>query len=309
VTSITVSISPPQRFWRASLAERRADLAAIADAGLDGLHYADHVSFRGGHGTDALVLLGALSQLEERLTLHAGVYLLPLRHPVPVARQLATLAELAPGRVHLGVGVGGEDRHEIEVCGVDPRTRGRRCDESLTVLRGLLTGRPVSFHGSFFELDDALIVPPPDPPIPIVVGGRSDAAVRRAGIHGDGWLAAWVSHRRFGEAVELCAATAETAGRDPSGFRHGLQLWVGLDPAGEPARGYVAEAMEAFYGVPFATFERYTPAGTAAEVADQLSPYVAAGARYLALTPCSANADLALEQLAEVRRLLVSRSG
>ncbi len=307
--TVSVSISPAQRFWRASVAERRADLAAIADAGIDGLHYADHVSFRGGFGTDALVLLGALSQLEERLDVHAGVYLLPLRHPVPVARQLATLAELAPGRIHLGVGVGGEDRHEIEVCGVDPATRGRRCDESLTVLRALLAGETVTHHGEFFDLDECQIVPSPNPAIPIVVGGRSDAAVRRAGRFGDGWLAAWLSVRRFVEATALCAVTAEGVGRDPSAFRHGLQLWVGLDPDTDVARAHVAKAMEDFYRIPFAAFERSTPFGNAEQVADFLSPYVEAGARYLALSPCSATADAALDQVAEVRRILVERHG
>src|SRR6185295_11694668 len=107
-----------------------------------------------------------------------SVYLLPLRHPVPVARQLATFAQYAPGRLIFGVGVGGEDRHEVEICGVDPASRGRRMDESLTVLRGLLSGDALTFRGEFFNLDRALIRPAPTPPIPIVVGGRSDAAAR-----------------------------------------------------------------------------------------------------------------------------------
>ena len=88
---------------------------------------------------------------------------------------------MAPGRLVFGVGVGGEDPHEVEICGVDPKTRGKRMDESLTILRGLMTGEPTTFHGRFFDLDDALILPAPREPIPIVIGGRSDAAVGRAG--------------------------------------------------------------------------------------------------------------------------------
>ena len=76
-----------------------------------------------------------------------------MRHPVPVARQIATLCESAPGRFVLGVGVGGEDRHEIEICGVDPRTRGRRTDESLAALRALLRGEPTSHACEFFAFD------------------------------------------------------------------------------------------------------------------------------------------------------------
>src|SRR4051794_20625402 len=210
---LSVSISPPERFWRADLEERRNLLAGVADAGLDGLLYADHVSFRGGAGTDALLLMAGLSQLHPTLELNVAVYLLPLRHPLPVARSIATLCELAPGRLVFGVGIGGEDRHEIEVCGVDPRTRGRRCDEALAVLRPLLAGETVSFRGEHFDVEEATIRPTPAAPVPILVGGRSDAAVRRAGRHGDGWLATWCSVRRVEEARERCALAAAAAGR------------------------------------------------------------------------------------------------
>ena len=64
----------------------------------------------------------------------------PATHPVAVARQVSSLSMLAPGRLVFGVGMGGDDPHELEVCGVDPRTRGRRMDECLTVVRGLLAG-------------------------------------------------------------------------------------------------------------------------------------------------------------------------
>ena len=95
------------------------------------------------------------------LPCYVALYLLPLRHPVLVARQLASIAELAPGRLTLGVGIGGEDPHELEICGVDPRTVGRRMDESLQILRALSDGKPVSFDGEFFALHDALILPAP----------------------------------------------------------------------------------------------------------------------------------------------------
>ena len=145
--------------------------------------------------------------------MYVGLYLLPLRHPVTVARQLATIAQLAPGRLTLGVGLGGEDRHEIEICGVDPKTRGRRMDECLHILRRLADGTPVTFDGEFFALDDALILPAPSPSIPLVVGGRSDAAVSRAARLGDGWLGIWVSPRRYG-AVRDRHRTAGGRGRE-----------------------------------------------------------------------------------------------
>jgi len=171
---------------------------------------------------------------------YVGLYLLPLRHPVPVARQLATIAQLAPGRLTLGVGLGGEDPHEIEICGVDPRTRGRRMDECLQVLRSLADGTPVTFDGEFFALDDALIVPAPSPSIPLIVGGRSDAAVRRAARFGDGWLGIWASPRRYAAVRDHITREAAQVGRNASRFEHALNVWCGFATTREAARELLA---------------------------------------------------------------------
>lgn len=100
-----------------SLAQRRDDVRALEAAGVDHLAVGDHVSFRGGLGFDGLVHAAHLLALSDRLPVHVGVYLLALRHPVVVVRQLADLTALAPARLVFGVGVGGEDRHEYVVGG------------------------------------------------------------------------------------------------------------------------------------------------------------------------------------------------
>src|SRR3954451_23232830 len=161
-------------------------LRLLVDAGVDHLCVGDHVSFFVGAGSDGLITATSMLTAHSELPVYVGLYLLPLRHPVPVARQLATVAQFAPGRLTLGVGIGGEDPHEIEICGVDPKTRGRRMDECLRVLRSLADGTPLTFDGEFFALEDALIVPSPSPAIPLIVGGRSDAAISRAARLGDG---------------------------------------------------------------------------------------------------------------------------
>ena len=105
---------------------RLPDLAERAvEAGLDHLTVGDHVSFADGHGADGLIQAAALLSAHPSISIQTGVYLLALRHPAIVARQLATIAQLAPGRLTFGIGVGGDDPRELELCGIDPRLRGR----------------------------------------------------------------------------------------------------------------------------------------------------------------------------------------
>jgi alkanesulfonate monooxygenase SsuD/methylene tetrahydromethanopterin reductase-like flavin-dependent oxidoreductase (luciferase family) len=283
----------------------RALLTDAAQAGIDHVCCGDHVSFA-GIGFDGLVQATALAMLHPTLRIYCGVYLLPLRHPVLAARQLADFARLAPGRLILGAGIGGEDRHEIAICGVDPASRGARMDECLTIVRELLTGKPVSFHGRFFDFDDAVIGPAPSEPLPIVVGGRSDAAIKRAGRLGDGWLGIWNSPRRFAAAVQMAAEEAARAGRSDPPTRHAMQVWCGLADSKKAARACLAPAMESFYQLPFERFERYCPYGTADDVAEFLAPYAAAGCTEFNLIPQSPERDSAVGGVAAVKKLLAS---
>jgi len=261
---------------------------------------ADHVSFRDGSGTDGFVEIAALSQLHPSIDVMISVYLLALRHPMPVARQLATMSTVAPGRITLGVGVGGDDRHEIEVCGVDPRTRGRRTDESLEILRKLMTGEPLDFDGEFYQLEAAQIRPAIDPPVPIIIGGRSDAALARTARFGDGWIGAWCSARRFTEATALVDSLAAVHGRTDVEWQHGYQPWCGVADTVERARELVAEAMEGFYKVPFEAFEKYTPYGTADMVADALRPYVDSGCSMLNMKIVAENDHASIEAAGQI---------
>jgi len=284
----------------------RTKTTQVADAGLDHLCVGDHVSFFVGAGSDGLVSATSLLAVQATLRVYVGVYLLPLRHPVTVARQLATIAQLAPGRLTLGVGLGGEDRHEIEICGVDPKSRGRRMDECLHILRLLADGTPVSFDGEFFALDDALILPAPSPAIPLIVGGRSDAAVSRAATLGDGWLGIWVSPRRYGAVRDHITLQAAEVGRDPSRFEHALNVWCGFADTHEAARELLATQMQTFYQMPFEPFERYSPSGTPEDVAEFLRPYIDAGCSTFNVIPCAPDDDHAIAAVGELRSLLTA---
>jgi alkanesulfonate monooxygenase SsuD/methylene tetrahydromethanopterin reductase-like flavin-dependent oxidoreductase (luciferase family) len=205
----------------------------------------------------------------------------------------------------LGVGVGGEDRHEIEICGVDPATRGRRTNETLIALRGLLSGAPVSHQCEFFEFEDAVIRPAPDPKVPILIGGRSDAAIRRASRLGDGWLGVWCSPRRFAAVVdEIDAGSLERDLPRPPNWDHGLQVWVGLDDDRSRARTRLSAAMEKMYQTPFERFERYSPFGGPEEVADALAPYIESGCKHFNVMPIAASTEEAIDGIAEIRERL-----
>jgi hypothetical protein len=122
--SVRVSMFPPVGLLEQGPEATRAFLAQVSDAGIDHICCGDHVSFVAGAGFDGMVQATALVMAYPALPVHFGVYLLPLRHPVLVARQLADIDRLSPGRLTFGVGVGGEDRREVSNCGVDPATRG-----------------------------------------------------------------------------------------------------------------------------------------------------------------------------------------
>lgn len=305
----TVGISFPHDGLMGAGPQRRRDLLArTAQSGLDHVTVGDHVSFHGGTGFDGLVAATSVLATQDDLSVLVGVYLLGLRHPMLAARQLATLSEMAPGRLVLGVGVGGEDRSEISNSGVNPATRGRRLDEAMVLLRRLLTGEEVTHAGEFFSLDRARILPPPSAPIPLVVGGKGDAAVRRAAAYGDGWLGIFCSARRFAQTrLEILAATAAGGRPEPSWF--GVNVWCGLDAQTATARSLIGARMEALYKIPYDRFQNVAPAGDSAQVAQWLVEFARGGAEHITLIPVATSLEAGIDQAAEVRERLLALLG
>jgi probable F420-dependent oxidoreductase len=132
-------------------------------------------------------LIPALGAVTERIRFVTFVLKLPVRNPVLVAKQATSTAVLTGNRLLLGVGTS-PWREDYEVLGVPWERRGRRLDEELAVIRGLAAGGYFSFRGEIFDLPPVKIAPVPDRPIPILIGGHGDAALRRAARDGDGWL-------------------------------------------------------------------------------------------------------------------------
>src|SRR6516164_3087162 len=132
-------------------------------------------------------LIPALGAVTERLRFITFVLKLPVRHPVLAAKQATSTAVLTGNRLVLGVG-SSPWREDYDVLGVDWASRGRRMDEEIAILRGLAGGGYFSYHGKIFDLPPVKIAPVPSAPIPVLIGGHSDAALRRAARLGDGWL-------------------------------------------------------------------------------------------------------------------------
>src|ERR1700741_676541 len=137
---------PATAAWQPKIDELVELVQLVDRSGYDSLWVGDHISFAVPI-LDPLLQLAQAAVASRRLTLGTGVYLLPLRHPAPVAKQVATLDHLTEGRLIFGVGVGGEFPKEYEVCGVPLKERGARLSEAIPILRKLWSGAPVSHAG------------------------------------------------------------------------------------------------------------------------------------------------------------------
>ena len=189
---------------------------------------------------DAMVVLAQAGAVTERAELGTAVLVLPQRHPLVLAKQVASLDRLSGGRVALGVGVGWF-REEFEALGVDFDTRGQRFSEWLTLLRRCWEGRPDAFDGEHHRLPEGVIMEPtPARRVPLLIGGVSRVALRRAATQGDGWLGLQRTDQLDPDPVRSAVARmrdeAVTAGRDPAELRVTLRIIGSAGHSDEVAR-------------------------------------------------------------------------
>jgi probable F420-dependent oxidoreductase len=190
---------------------------------------------------EALVTLGYLAAVTSRVRLGTEVLVLPQRHPTLVAKQVSTLDTLAGGRVRLGVGVGWQES-EYEALGEDFHTRGVRMDEAIRLLRAWWTEAQVDAMGPRYPVRAMAMEPKPPQgrSLPIWIGGMSEAAWRRVGRLGDGWLASRVTDAASARtALDAIRRHAEAAGRDPASI--GLQSMVAPPPRDAEGKRFYAE--------------------------------------------------------------------
>lgn len=170
-----------------------------------------------------------------RLKAGSGISVLPGRHPVLVAKQLASLAGLAPGRVLPVFGLQSALAAERELFPVPRGQRGAVFDEALTLLRLMLTSESVSFEGAYYRVKDASVGPLPAKPLDIWLGGSAPAGLRRVGRLADGWLGSLLTAAEAGEAVRTINEAAAAAGREVEQDHFGISLAVAFGSIPEAA--------------------------------------------------------------------------
>lgn len=232
-----------------------ADLArAIERIGYDHIDIFDHVVMgvpiegraRGPYNAampilEALTALAYIAAVTSRVTLGTEVLVLPQRQPALVAKQVSTLDTLSGGRIRLGVGVGWQES-EYDALGESFRTRGARMDDAIRLLRAYWTDAEVTTAGPHYRTISMAMEPKPPQGarLPIWIGGNSEAAYRRVGRFGDGWLASRVTDPASArESIESIRRHAERAGRDPGAI--GLQSMVAPPPRDSAGKTFYAD--------------------------------------------------------------------
>ena len=238
---------------------------------------------------DPLGYLAHVAARTERIRLATCVMVLPFRHPVVAAKQLATIDQLSGGRLVAGVGIGAY-REEFEALHPGVRIhRGRYAEEALQSLRRLFTERRASFDGEFIRFADVESYPKPlQDPLPLLSGGNSPGSKDRAGRLADGWLPACLTPAEVAAGLDAIRVAAERAGRTlPAHFEVALQVGVSVAATREAATArfrssQVYAHMQSLAGSTLkdqqdGDLESRNLVGTPDEVAEQVQAYVDAG--------------------------------
>ncbi len=262
--------------------QARRVVQAVAPMGYDSVFTGDHIAFTGPI-LDPLSEIAFWGAIEPALTFGTSVYLLALRHPTVVAKMVATIDRLlGAGRFIFGVGVGGEFPPEYEACGIPIKQRGGRTNEAIGIIRRLWTEPRVAHRGKYFSFGEVSMLPKPLTPggPPIWIGGRAEAALKRAARLGDGWVPYVITPKRFADGLDFIAAEAARAGRKIERFDTALFIFCTIGSSFEAALDVCAEHLSRRYAMDFREpARRYAALGPPAEVAAKIADFRKAGAR------------------------------
>ena len=217
-------------YWDIGEFARRAE-----DLGFDRVTVGEHVMDGNPPRPTVMGLpaMAAAAGATTRLRVLTGIVIAPLYHPVMLAKMVSTVDQISGGRLDFGIGISGQrdTRAEFDALEIPVNTRGRRTDEMLRVMKQLWTEDHVTHHGRFFNFEDVTLLPKThqQPYPPIWVAGRSDAAIRRAAIAGDGWYPYLFTVNRIRRSNASVREMAEHSGRDLDRFHWGLNQPTAID--------------------------------------------------------------------------------
>ena len=252
----------------------------------------------------SLPVMAAAAGATRRLRVMTGIVIAPLYHPVLLAKLVATVDVISNGRLDFGIGISGQrdTRIEYDALGIPVRTRGRRVNEMISVMKRLWTEEQVTHHGNFFDFEEVTLLPRPvqQPHPPLWVAGRSEAAMRRAATQGDGWYPYLFTVRRLKGSNETIRQYATEAGRDLAGFHWGVLQPIAIAEDREGALALAVAKVGKRYATPERSAEDIAQAlcivGTPQECIKGIEERVEAGVR-----------DFDLMVLAEDRQDLYQR--
>ena len=222
----------------------------------------------------------------ERIRLGCVVFVSTLHSPVHLAKSLSTLDQLSRGRIEVGVGTGGPGR-PFGAFGVDPARYVSRFTEGVNLMKALWTEPRVTFHGEFWQLENAPMEPKPfqKPYPPLWFGGASEPALRRAVRMGDGFFGAGSSTTaRFAEQVQIVRGALAEAGQAADSFPIAKRVYIGIDDDTERARDRMNAALEGIYGQRVPVIEAAAFAGPVADCVREVNQVAAAGAELILFT-------------------------
>lgn len=300
---------PAEGPWYPDPDDARQLVEMLEGFGYDSLWVGDHLAFTIPI-LDPLLQLVHASAFAKTLTFGTGVFLAPLRHPTPVAKQVATIDHLIGGRFIFGVGVGGEFPGEYAACGVPVSERGPRLSEFIPLLKKLWSGEAVSNDGRFYPMPETLMLPAPHQPggPPIWCGGRQDAALARAGRLADGYISYVITPEMYRDALRKIAAAAEEAGRELDSYGTGHLLFARIDDDYETALDEATKTLSVRYNMDFRkAAQRYAALGRPEDVAAKINDFYDAGLRHVVMDFVGPyeERDVQIERFAkEVRPLL-----
>lgn len=234
---------------------------------------------------EPITFLAMIAGRLPRMKLGTSTLVLPARNPIVLAKELATLDFLSQGRLFPAIGLGGEDSKDLLAVGVDKKERASRTDEAIALMRRLWTEENVSFEGKYFSVRDVTIMPRPwqKNGLPIWIGGRSQAAMRRTGRLGDGWLVSSVSPKEVEAGIASIRDYAAQAGRGVPEDHYGALIPFYFAANADKAFEAAGRSIRPRVDLPIAEFTAF---GTPDQVRSKVQAYIAAGATKFVMRPC-----------------------